>query len=241
MSSRLERIAGNCGPGQISRVESLNLQGYSFLQGSGAPENWWRRPLPCSKCSHCTDMNSDMLVAAGKATWQTQHQRRKPDSGVAASGSWERRGVRFQDSDGNVFPLPFPWPWWDELPIEGRHSDWALPGWHTWVQESLTLARASACVHSSQGFLHLYLQAVSSTTLPDAWPMVWFLSEGVVLRLRKHLVCLRQLDLGKKMPAPFSFAWGIGTVLFPRLKSRLLPYPNQSSCLLNISEGDDGV
>lgn len=78
--------------------------------------------------------------------------------------------------------------------------------------------------------------------VPPCWkPCQWFQGEGTAVKLRKHLVCLRQLDLGEKMPIPFPLAQGFWTVLFQEAGGMLLPHPDQSSCLLNISEGDDGV
>lgn len=64
-----------------------------------------------------------------------------------------------------------------------------------------------------------------------------FSGEGTALKLRKHLVGFGQLDLGEKRP----LAPGFCSVFSLSLKGVLVPHPDQSSCLLNILKGDDGV
>lgn len=66
-----------------------------------------------------------------------------------------------------------------------------------------------------------------------------FWGEGTALKLRKHLVCFGQLDLGEKCQPLCRWLRDFGQY-FLRLKGMFLPHPDQRSCLLNISKGDDG-
>lgn len=79
------------------------------------------------------------------------------------------------------------------------------------------------------------LQVLSRPTLQEAWGGFW--GERTALKLRKHLVCFGQLDLGEKMPPSLPVAQGVWTRFFSwGWKLCFSPNPDQSSYLLKISK-----
>lgn len=168
----------------------------------------------------------------------------------ATSGSSHWKCVRFDDSDENVFSLSFPkpqpqgscnWLWWVWIMSSGRGRPSRVP-WHscavTWRppgswEPGTAFPSQRAGGSSSRG-------SCSPGPAPDfyvLWPASFvkyhlagslssgFWGEGTALRLRKLLVCFRQLDLGEKMPIPLLLAQGFWVAFFPEAERHASPPP----------------
>lgn len=167
---------------------------------------------------------------------------------AAAPGSSHWTSVRFDDSDENVLSLSSPepqpqgshnWLWWVWVTSSGR----GRPSGVTWHSSAVTQkppgswepgtawpsrragGSSVGCTHSSGPAPDFYvLWPASLVKYHLAGSLVsGFWGERTAVKLRKHLVCLRQLDLGEKMPVPFPLAQGFWTIFFPEAERHAFP------------------